>query len=46
MVVIMLVRPRGLLAHRQPSILLHGPDGPPQSLVPNDGLAASTGELP
>jgi branched-chain amino acid transport system permease protein len=46
MVLIMLVRPRGLLAHRQPSILLHGSKGPPQSLVPNDGLAASTGELP
>jgi branched-chain amino acid transport system permease protein len=46
MVVIMLVRPRGLLAHRQPSILLHGSDGPKESLVPNDGLAASTGELP
>ena len=46
MVVIMLVRPRGLLAHRQPSILLHEPDGPPQSLVPNDAIAASTGELP
>ena len=46
MVVIMLVRPRGLLAHRQPSILLHGSSGPTQSLVPNDGLAASTGELP
>jgi branched-chain amino acid transport system permease protein len=46
MVLIMLVRPRGLLAHRQPSILLHGSNGPTQSLVPNDGLAASTGELP
>jgi len=46
MVVIMLVRPRGLLAHRQPSILLHGPNGPKESLVPNEGLAASTGELP
>jgi branched-chain amino acid transport system permease protein len=46
MVLIMLVRPRGLLAHRQPSILLHGKDGPSQSLVPNDAQAASTGELP
>ena len=46
MVLIMLVRPRGLLAHRQPSILLHGRDGPPESLVPNDAVAASTGELP
>jgi branched-chain amino acid transport system permease protein len=46
MVLIMLVRPRGLLAHRQPSILLHGKDGPQASLVPNDAHAASTGELP
>jgi branched-chain amino acid transport system permease protein len=27
MVVIMVTRPRGILAHRQPSILLHGPHG-------------------
>ncbi|GGF28659.1 branched-chain amino acid ABC transporter permease [Aliidongia dinghuensis] len=46
MVLIMLVRPRGLLAHRQPSILLHGSGGPRASLVPNDAQAASTGELP
>ena len=46
MVLVMLVRPRGLLAHREPSILLHGKDGPAQSLVPNDAHAASTGELP